>query len=233
MLRRARHRRARPLTVSRATRRADIRVVTISVADNDTAFLGYRPHDRVRHVERFAIHASTDTNVAVVLRRVLAALNDHPDRGDEHLAARWDFCQRRSRVFGDVVANDGPPLRDPIGWHHVAPPLHLRGCTSAVRARPTFPAPQRGDRGESQARQSGAPGNSSQATPLTHASSLIHPPPHPASSPRSAAPNQLTTPPLRIAAPSKPPVLPHFSQAHIWHLGYQFRHDQRKQPTRS
>lgn len=104
---------------------------------DDSFFDGYTPAASVTLADRFALDISMRTadfhilqrifdaalDDQVVLDRVFAALNGHPDDGDEALTDRWYGQRRRSLSVGDVVALGTRHYAcTPVGWQHVPPP---------------------------------------------------------------------------------------------------------------
>lgn len=137
MLHRARHARPRRRFVAAQKRRARTVWVSVYLGSDDSFFGGYTPDSSVTLVDRFALDISMRTadfqilqrifdaafDHQVVLERVFAALNGHPDDGDEALTDRWYGQRHRSLSVGDIVALGTHHYAcSPVGWQHVPPP---------------------------------------------------------------------------------------------------------------
>ncbi|MGW6421438.1 hypothetical protein ACWF82_02080 [Nocardia sp. NPDC055053] len=136
MFHRARHARPRRRFVAAQTRRAHILWVSVYLGD-DSFFGGYTADTSVTIADRSALDISMRTadfqilqrifdaafDHQVVLDRVFAALNGHPDDGDEALTDRWYGKCHRSLSVGDVVALGTRHYAcSPVGWQQVPPP---------------------------------------------------------------------------------------------------------------
>ncbi|MEU3010064.1 hypothetical protein [Nocardia asteroides] len=147
MFHRARHHRPRRRFVAARTRRAHTRWVGVYLGDIDTVFFGYTSYKPLALAARFALDTSmreADLELLqriydaafddqVVLDRVFAALNGHPDHGDEALTDHWYGLGHRSLSVGDVVALGSRHYAcTPTGWRHVPPPRLARTTTSTT-----------------------------------------------------------------------------------------------------
>lgn len=147
MFHRARHHRPRRQFVAARTRRARTRWVRVYLGDIDTIFFGYTPDKPLAFATRFVLDTAireADLEILqricdaafddqVVLDRIFAALNGHPDHGDEALTDHWYGLGHRSLSVGDVVALGSRHYAcTPTGWRHVPPPRPA--CTTPATA---------------------------------------------------------------------------------------------------
>ncbi|MFJ2834285.1 hypothetical protein ACIO52_02870 [Nocardia sp. NPDC087230] len=143
MFHRARHHRPRRRSVAARTRRARTRWVRVYLGDIDTIFFGYTPDKPLSLADRFALDISMrDADLEllqrilddhVLLDRVFAALNGHPNHGDEALTDHWYGLGHRSLSVGDVLALGSRHYAcTPTGWRHVPPPRLARTTTSTT-----------------------------------------------------------------------------------------------------
>ncbi|MFE9324051.1 hypothetical protein ACIHDR_41550 [Nocardia sp. NPDC052278] len=107
------------------TRRSEVRVRVYLNTATPAMLAGYQPGASLALAYAFRIPIDGPTTDEVLLERVFAAFNDHPQRDDDHTHTdAWYSKRLRSLSVGDVVALDDRAYAcASLGWTPIpAPP---------------------------------------------------------------------------------------------------------------